>query len=65
VAIAAATLTFAGCSRPAPNDAVRITGERTDAVPVTEPTTTTSTTAAPTTTLYYGPGGAGSSASGA
>ena len=57
--IAAAAITLGGCSRPAPNDPVRITGDKTDAVPVTPPPpSTTMTTIAPTT-AYYGPGGGG------
>ena len=57
--IAAAAITLGGCSRPAPNDPVRITSDKTDAVPVTPPPpSTTMTTIAPTT-AYYGPGGGG------
>lgn len=56
-----AALAFTGCSRPDPNPPVRITGDKTQAIPSTEPTTTTSTTVAPSTTLYYSPGGPGQS----
>ena len=64
--IAAAAITLGGCSRPAPNDPVRITGDKTDAVPVTPPPPSTTTSTIPPTTAHYGPagGGAGGGASG-
>ncbi len=43
----------AGCARPELNPDVRITGDRENAVPVTEATTTTAATTT-TTTLYFG-----------
>lgn len=58
---ASVTVAAAGCSRPDANPAVRITGDKTEAVPTTDPTTTTSTSEAPTTTLFYGPDGPGAS----
>lgn len=59
VLAATAVVTVGSCSRPDANPAVRITGDRSLAIPSTEPTTSTSTTVAPTTTLFYGDGGAG------
>lgn len=43
---------LAGCSRPDPNPAIRVTGDPDAAVPTTVETSTT-TTSTTTTTLYY------------
>ena len=60
LSMAAATL-LTGCPRPDTNAPVRITGDKSLAIPSTAPTTTTSTTVAPTTTLFYAPDGPGAS----
>ena len=59
VLAASATVAFTGCSRPDVNAPVRITGDKTLAVPTTDATTTTSTTEVPSTTLFYAPDGPG------
>lgn len=59
VLAASAAVGLAGCSRPDANAPVRITGDKTEAIPATDATTTSTTTEAPPTTLFYGPGGPG------
>lgn len=58
LAVAATTL-LTGCPRPDANPPVRITGDKSLAIPSTAVPTTTSTTLAPPTTMFYGPGGPG------
>lgn len=61
--VVAATMLGAGaCSRPAEDDPVRITGDKTKSNPPIEAVTTTEAPEAPTTTRYWapeGPGGGG------
>jgi len=61
VLTATAAAAIAGCSRPDANPAVRITGDKSLAIPSTTATTTSTTTEPPSTTLFYTPDGPGAS----